>query len=347
MQQFIRTWMIAGFALFFVSATPAQDGIDELRRRLVPPLWRCSAPLVAAEDREQNRSHAQKDPSIVFFEGRWHLFMTVKLQGRSVIEYCTFEDWSTANEAERVLLNVSERDYFCAPQVFYFEPHQLWYLIYQVGVSGQQKMWVAYSTTPDITDPRSWTQAQPILDGGPDDPRKKGGLDYWIICDETTAHLFITTNDGHMWRLETSLAEFPKGFRNLSLALQGDIFEASHTYKILGMNKYLTIIEANGQRYYKAYLADTLDGEWTPLAATREQPFASARNVRPQPGVPPWTDNISHGELIRAGFDQRLIVDPSNMRFLFQGMWNRDKTGGYGSWNWRLGLLTPEWGQPN
>ncbi|MBT5017457.1 non-reducing end alpha-L-arabinofuranosidase family hydrolase [bacterium] len=311
-------------------------------KSFLPQRWTYSAPLISPENRDVARSHAQKDPSLVFHNGNWHVFMTVKLQGKSVMEHCSFTDWEQANDSKRTLLKVSDRDYFCAPQVFYFEPQQLWYLIYQVGVPGQKKMQVAYSTTKTIADPNSWTKAKVILDGGDDDPRGKGGLDYWVICDAKTAYLFITTNNGKMWRLQTPIEEFPHGFGKYTLALQGDIFEASHTYTIQGTSQYLTLIEVNGRRYFKAYIADRLDGEWRPLAATAEQPFASWKNVSPADGVQPWTDNVSHGELIRASNDQTLTIDPKDLRFVFQGMWEKDKNGlNYGAWNWRIGLLSP------
>lgn len=308
----------------------------------LPKRWECSAPLVSPEVRTENPSYAQKDPTIVFHDGKWHLFMTVKLPKSSVIEYRSFADWKDANAAERHLLPLSESSYFCAPQVFYFEPHKLWYLVYQVGVADQKKMWVAYSTTKDINDPTSWTQAAPMLDGGKDDPREVGGLDYWIICDDARAHLFITSNNGKMWRLSTTLEQFPKGFDNCELALEGKIFEASHTYKLKGMDKYLAVIEENGQRYFKAYVADKLDGKWTPVADSFTQPFASAQNVQPAAGVTLWADNISHGELIRDGIDQTLTVDPENLQFLFQGVLQEEKRGlPYGRIPWRLGLLSP------
>ncbi|MGB9596172.1 MAG: non-reducing end alpha-L-arabinofuranosidase family hydrolase, partial [Candidatus Poribacteria bacterium] len=67
--------------------------------------------------------------------------------------------------------------------------------------------------------------------------------------------------------------------------------------------------------------------------------FAGAKNVI-QPDTP-WADNISHGELIRIGYDETLTVDPSNLQFLIQGVSDQQKAGKkYGEIPWRLGLLT-------
>jgi len=308
----------------------------------VPDIWEFTAPLISPEQRNNDPSRAQKDPTVVFYGGKWHVFMTVKLPGRSAIEYCSFKKWEQANSSKRTILKISNSDYYCAPQVFYFRPHKKWYLVYQMGVPGASKMWVAYSTTEDIADPDSWTQARPILDGGEKDPRQVGGLDYWIICDKERAYLFLTSLNGKMWRLWTPLRNFPQGFNHCQIALEAKIFEASHTYKLKGMDKYLTIVEENGRRYYKAYLADRLDGEWTPIADTAEKPFAGWNNIRPAPGVEAWTDNISHGELIRDGCDETLTVDPGNWKFIFQGMLDKHKSGkGYGQFQWRIGMLTP------
>lgn len=324
-------------------AAPAQaETTAETAGFRVPAMWEYSAPLISPEPRDKEPSHAQKDPTVVYYGGKWHVFMTVKLPTRSAIEYCAFARWEEANAAKRTLLTVSDGNYFCAPQVFYFRPHKRWYLIYQMGVPGQRKMWVAYSTTTNIDDPTSWTKARPILDGGPDDPRTVGGLDYWIICDDHRAYLFFTSLNGKMWRMWTTLEEFPRGFRDCRVALEAEIFEASHTYRLDGLDKYLTIVEENGKRYYKAYLADRLDGPWTPVADTADRPFAGWKNIRPAEGVEPWTDNVSHGELLRAGYDETLTVDPQHLRFLFQGMLEKDKRGkSYGAFTWRLGLLTP------
>ena len=177
-----------------------------------------------------------------------------------------------------------------------------------------------------------------MMTNAPPEPK---WLDFWVICDHAKAHLFYTSLDGHMWRRETRRADFPLGWSEPHLAIQGDIFAASHTYKLKGTDKYLTIVEAQGdrRRYYKAYLADRLEGPWTGLADTLAKPFASEANVEQKNR---WTANISHGELLRNGVDESMEVDPSNLRFLFQGASDEEYRGpGYGGIPWRLGLL--EW----
>lgn len=303
--------------------------------------WTVSEPLVAPAESAADTYYSVKDPSIVFHGGKWHLFCTVRGQNRShQIEYLTFTDWESAGAAQRQMLTMHP-GFFCAPQVFYFAPHQKWYLICQASDDAwEPKYGASYSTTGDIADPESWSKLQPLRAKQADG---KSGLDFWIICDDTKAHLFFTTLDGRMWREETSLADFPTGWSDPVLAIQGDIFEASHTYRLKGLNRYLTVVEAqggHGWRYFKAYLADQLDGEWKPIAATKDQTFASMANA--QPAGDRWTDCISHGELLRAGTDQRLEVDPADLRFLFQGVLDRDRNGKkYGEIPWRLGMLKP------
>jgi hypothetical protein len=125
------------------------------------------------------------------------------------------------------------------------------------------------------------------------------------------------------------------------VVLRDDIFEASCTYRLKGRDQFLTLIEAigeKGRRYYKAYLADKLDGQWKPLAATAAKPFAGPTNLRFE--GKPWTDSFSHGEVLRTGYDQRLEIDPNNVVFLFQGASDERRTGKpYGEIPWQLGLL--------
>jgi len=303
--------------------------------------WTVGPPLVSPAVRAEDPCHAIKDPSIVQYNGRWHLFCTIRSQKRThQIEYLSFTDWKDADKAGRHVLKISD-GYFCAPEVFYFTPQKKWYLICQVNdPSRKPALQPAFSATADIAEPDSWTR--PALLYARQPANVTAWIDFWVICDATRAHLFFTSNDGRMWRAETALADFPGGWTEPSVVLRGDVFEASHTYRLKGLNRFLTVIEAQdgGRRYYKAYLAERLDGEWQPLAATKEKPFAGPVNVRDT--GPHWTDSFSHGELLRDGYDQNLEVNPANLRFLFQGVTDEAKQGkAYGDIPWRLGILDP------
>ncbi|MCA9191162.1 MAG: hypothetical protein KDB03_05360 [Planctomycetales bacterium] len=334
----LLSWFIGTFAAI---GTDAQDSKPVIT---LPESWTYSAPLIVPENRPSDISHAQKDPTIVFAEGAWHVFMTVKLENRSAIEYCSFQDWQQADAAPRHLLPLSSSNYFCAPQVFFYEPQSQWYLIYQASMPDAKKMWVAYSTTKTISDPNSWSTIRPILDGGPEDERIVGGLDFWIICDHENAYLFFTSLNGKLWRMSAPLDSFPHGFTECTLALQGEFFEASHTYRLQGLDQYLTLIEVDGRRYFKAFISDRLDGKWQELLTPAGLPFASWKNIHPGDNTQNWTDNISHGELLRSGSNQLLEVDPANLQFLFQGMLDSQKSGlPYGRFPWRIGLLRPNY----
>ncbi|MCS7254029.1 MAG: non-reducing end alpha-L-arabinofuranosidase family hydrolase [Armatimonadota bacterium] len=303
--------------------------------------WICSPPLISPMQRPDDFFYSVKDPSIVFYNGRWHLFCTVRGKKRShQIEYISFTDFENAANAERHMLRITD-GYFCAPQVFYFTPHKKWYLIFQIiDQTRKPALQPAYSTNDDIANPHGWTKPRLLFTEQPKNVER--WIDFWVICDENSAHLFFTSLDGRMWRSETKLSSFPDGWSEPKVVLVGDIFEASHTYRLRGLNTYFTIIEAqgpNGRRYYKAYIAESLDGKWKAIADTYEKPFASPVNV--QFFGENWTDSFSHGELIRAGYDERMEVDPASIRFLFQGVSDKERVGkSYGEIPWRLGLLT-------
>jgi hypothetical protein len=326
-------------------AAPAQaQALDDLLAGRFR--WTVSAPLIGPANRPEDPCYGVKDPSVVFYQGRWHVFVTIRSQKRArQIEYLSFADWKNAERAPRHVLTLSKRD-FGAPQVFYFSPHKKWYLIYQeIDNARRPNHYPVYSTTTDIADPTSWTKPVELFAQTP--ANVKEWIDFWVICDASRAHLFFTSLDGRMWRAETKLADFPGGWGQPAVALRGDVFEASHTYRLRGLDKYLTVIEAldgpdsaTCRRYYQAYIADRLDGDWKPLANSKDKPFAGTVNTRF--AAASWADSFSHGELLRAGHDEKLEVDPARLVFLFQGVNGQARQGKkYGEIPWRLGLLEP------
>jgi hypothetical protein len=327
---------VVAIAAGFADAIPS----DALK---APFSWTLGKPVLSARTGEPDTYYSVKDPSVVYYGGAWHVFCTVRGKQRShQIEYITFDKWENTSKAKRTFLKCRE-GYFCAPEVFYFRPHKKWYMIYQVNEKDRKiGMQPAYSTTDNIADPNSWSQAKLLFPKATPDG-VYSWIDFWVICDDERAYLFFTSNDGNLWRMWTPIDKFPNGFDHLERALQAGIYEAGHVYRLKDEQKYLALIEEQGGagwRYYKAYTADRLDGGWTPLADTYEKPFAGLANVR-QPD-PVWAEAISHGELIRDGYDETLTVDPNNLQFLIQGVTNAARAGrSYGEIPWKLGLLTP------
>ena len=311
---------------------------------LQPPVhWEASGELIPPPEDTDRPVVAIKDPSIVFHDGKYHVIATVARpeHGWQMV-YLSFDDWASAKDAEphfMDIVNPGLRGYHCAPQVFWFEPHKKWYLVFQ----SQQPQ---YCTTDDLSDPSSWSEPKDFFDGKPDTAPRLW-IDYFVIADESHAYLFFTGDDGKLYRSRTELAQFPNGMSEPEIVLEDEnrfnLFEGSAHYKLQGTDQYLTIIEAigpGGRRWYRAWTHDSLDGEMTPLADTWDDPFASTENITYADGVEPWTQDISHGELLRVSPDQTMTVDPANLQLLFQGREPSNEQIDYIALPYRLGLLT-------
>ncbi|SHO56498.1 Alpha-L-arabinofuranosidase C precursor [Vibrio quintilis] len=270
-----------------------------------------------------------KDPSIVKYDGKYHVFASVvDKDGKYSSVYLNFSDWADAGKATQLSMKQTKAGSTVAPQVFYFKPHNKWYLIYQWGAR--------YSTNTDINDPSGWSAPKTLLSNEPD-----GALDYWVICDDDNCYLFFSRDDGKLYRSKVSIDNFPN-FTNYEVVMSedsvGKLFEASNVYKVAGKDQYLLLVEAYGPRYFRSWTANSLDGPWTPLADTQSNPFAGEANV--SFSGEKWTKDISHGEMIRAGYDQTLTIDPCHLQYLYQGRDPDSDSGGYDARPYQLGLLT-------
>ncbi|TWT33855.1 Alpha-L-arabinofuranosidase C precursor [Posidoniimonas corsicana] len=327
------------------SLEPARGGVGQAAEsKIETPLnWKSSGVLIAPLSDATHEIVSVKDPTVVRHNGLWHVYATAYSTSAKTwsMVYLKFKDWSDAPDAPLTYIDVNPglRGYHCAPHVFYFEPHEKWYLVFQ----SQQPQ---YCTTDDLSKPETWTAPQNFFDRMPrSSPRLP--IDYHIICDDTHAYLFFTGDNGRFYRCRTRIEDFPNGMSDPEVAIDDSrdhLFEGSMTYKIKGADTYLTIIEAlSPARYYSAWIAKDLNGEWTPLegADTWETPFAGINNVEFDDGVEPWTRDISHGELLRDNYDQTPTIDPAGMRLLFQGR-TADSGGPYHLLPYQLGLLTQQ-----
>jgi endo-1,4-beta-xylanase len=305
--------------------------------------WSSGGPLISAKSDATHNIAAVKDPSVIRYKGQWLVFATTALRsGGWNLMYTSFKKWSEAATAPQYYLDRSPigPGYRAAPQVFYFAPQKKWYMVYQTGLP-------SYSTTDDPTKPETWSAPRNFQDSMPDIIRQNIGngywVDFWVVCDTAKCYLFSSDDNGHLYRSETTVADFPNGFGNTQIALQDskfNLFEASNVYKVKGTNTYLLVVEAigsDGRRYFRSWTSTSIDGQWTPLAATEDNPFARSTNVTFPAGT--WTKDISHGEMIRSGIDQTMEVNPHRLQYLYQGM-DPSASGDYGQLPWQLGLLT-------
>ena len=323
-------------------AAPTKVSTDTPKLPFDMPLkWKSTGMLIKPVSDEMHTIVSVKDPTIVRYNDLWHVYATAYSTSAKTwsMVYLNFKDWSDAPKAKLYYIdqNPNLRGYHCAPNLFYFRPLRKWYLVFQ----SQQPQ---YSTTDDLSRPETWTKPQDFFETKPASAPRLW-IDYWVICDDTHAYLYFTGDNGRVYRSRTRIEDFPKGMSDPEICIEGkrfDVFEGSMTYKIKGTDTYLTLVEAIGPaRYYRAWISDRLDGKWTPVpdADTWQKPFAGINNVTFEEGVTPWTRDISHGELIRDGYDETMTIDPNHLQLLYQG---RDpaSNGNYSLLPYRLALLT-------
>lgn len=306
--------------------------------------WSSSGVLAGPKSDANHDIVAIKDYTVVRHDNQWQVYATTASRsgGWNLVHFA-FPDWPQAANAQHTFLDTSSgvgTGYRAAPHLFYFAPQNLWYLVYQTGLP-------SYSVSSNPGDPRSWSTPRNFMSQMPDIVEDNIGnghwLDFWVICDSTDCYLFSSDDNGHIYRSQTSMANFPNGFGDTQIALRdtpNNLFEGSAVYRVGNTDEYLLLQEAigsDGRRWYRSFTSDRIDGQWTPLAATESNPFARSNNVTFPTGA--WTRDISHGELIRSGNDQTLTIAPCRLRFLYQGM-DPSAGGEYSQLPWRMGLLT-------
>ena len=200
------------------------------------------APIIAPPSDATHDLVAVKDPSVVRFNDRWHVYASsVSTAGAYNMVYTSFADFSEASSAPFHHMDQTRgfKTYVAAPQVFYFRPQDKWYL----RVSSRGRRCIRPRTIRAI--PTAWTPPAPFSPRRPRSSPQNGGgwLDYWVICDAAWCHLFFTDNHGRWYKSKTSIDQFPNGFGEPVVVMQdanaGRIFEASNVYKMNGTNQYL------------------------------------------------------------------------------------------------------------
>ena len=328
----------------FLSSCRVNQGLFEYKK------WQVSAPVFKVGPSGNFDDGAVKDPTIVFYNGKYHMFYTSKAskttrigmkylsRGASAVGYVSSSTLAGLNEGKRHNLDAIVKDVVIAPQVFYFEPHKLWYLIAQTTVDGRPDLQPIYLTNPDIENVAGWSKPSIIK------TRKMNDgfwIDFWVICDDSKAHLFYTDHEGSMFRFECPIEEFPDGYarekEETVLTVRGEneigrwrLHEGSHIYYVKSADQYLALLESvyphptrknywdSRNRFMFAMVADKLEGPWERVEPELNEFAGDPAHLYNPDGSKSAYDQVSHFELIRSGYDQTLEIEDYHLQLLFQ-----------------------------
>lgn len=332
--------------------------------------WITSVPLFEARPGNGFDNVAVKDPSIVEYNGKYHLFYTAKsadtIKGKVNYKigtgYTSATSLDELNTSERVFIDSIVGGNVVAPQIFYFEPHKKWYLIAHTWINGDHSdLEPIYMTNDNIENVNAWSEIQII---NTHKSEKQFWIDFWVIAEGDDIYMFYTDQKGSLLYMKSPISEFPNGFSKPESkiaftqtgtkdALKWKMFEAAHVFYAKKEKKFIALCEGAYQhpvhkhdvdarsRFIFAMVADSIEGAWTRLENDKNTFFANAKDIYNKDGSKSVNSLVSHPELIRSGYNQKLEIESLDVQMLYQSFdaTNIPDTYNYNELPWKLSLM--------
>lgn len=355
--------LVAGVALLGLSSCKNEMRVNYKH-------WTVSKPIFQAVEQGAFENVAVKDPSIVYYDGQYHLFYTGKRADETAegpkysitTGYVTAPTLEELNTAKRHNLSEIVGGNIIAPQIFYFEPQKLWYIIaHRYDHENRPNLMPIYLTNPDINNVYGWSKPRDLATA-----KRTDGfwIDFWVICNDQKAHLFSSDQKGSVLRMECAIEDFPHGFATaadtVALTVAGEdnigkwiMFEAEHVYHVKNPDTYFIILEGGyyekakkhygdaRSRFIIGMVADRLEGPWKRVELADDEFFGQGINLFNEDGTKSTYSQVSHPELIRSGYDQKLEIESFNIDMLFQSFdgSNTPDTYNYNELPWELAVM--------
>jgi len=94
-------------------------------------------------------------------------------------------------------------------------------------------------------------------------------------------------------------------------------------------------LNEEGMRSFGIAMAENLNGPWERVTDR----YATGDQLKYVGNTGHWTEMVSHGEVIRSAYGERMEYEPNDCRWLIQGILKKEAKVSYSELPWKLGLI--------